>query len=154
MEQKSVAQLKAHAKVTPFGVRPMSRHERLTRWEGLLLREPERRLRTLSQVEFMASSNRRSLRLDGSPLALAFSDWVLRQEGLAGDSYGDIVDFFDLSEHQAHLLVCDCMHGVAVSAARIAHHIGWIKQETAFRRICRHIWDSPTLGTVRRLLRA
>lgn len=90
----------------------LTRRQRLQRWAELLLREDERPLRPLSFVEFYAPAERRRLRTDHSPLAVAYADPVLRNAGLDGDSLGHGQDFFGLSDRDTHYLLCDChWHG-------------------------------------------
>jgi hypothetical protein len=60
------------------------------------------------------------MRVDNSPLTVAFQDPVLRAEGLRGDRVGDALDFFELSEGGLHQLVCYCHFGQTVSAGAVA----------------------------------
>jgi hypothetical protein len=41
-------------------------------------------------------------------LTVAYEDPVLRGEGLAGDRLGDVLDFFKLTERDAHTAFCSC----------------------------------------------
>lgn len=90
----------------------MTRAERLKRWAELLQAEGRRPLIPLRWVEFYTQAERPRLRQDGSPIALAYADPLLRAQGLAGDTLGDAQAFFGLSEDEAHELLCDChFHG-------------------------------------------
>src|SRR3954447_15754377 len=95
----------------------LSRRERLERWPELLGREPGRRLRALHGIEYGTPYERLTCRADGSPLAVAYADPVLRAAGLEGDTVGDAAEFFDLSHEQLHGLLCFCHHGGTVSAS-------------------------------------
>jgi hypothetical protein len=95
----------------------LSRRERLERWAELLGREPGRRLRALHGIEYGTPYERLTCRADGSPLAVAYADPVLRAAGLEGDTVGDAAEFFDLSHEQLHDLLCFCHHGGTVSAS-------------------------------------
>ena len=78
----------------------MRRRERLARWGDLLAREPQRMLKTLEEIDLRPAAQRAALRADNSPLTIAFADPVLRGEGLKGDTLGDAMAFFEMSEHQ------------------------------------------------------
>jgi hypothetical protein len=122
MEYRNLKQIAREADVHPaIG---MSRRERLERWAELLAQQPERRLRAIGGTEFGTRRERRAKRADGSPLAVAFEDPVLRAEGLLSDRVGDAVDFFELSEGDVHQLVCYCHHGHTVSAGTVAARLG------------------------------
>src|SRR4051812_37738153 len=89
----------------------LSRRERLERWAESLGREPGRRLRALHGIEYGTPYERLTCRADGSPLAVAYADPVLRAAGLEGDTVGDAAEFVDLSHEQLHDLLCFCHHG-------------------------------------------
>jgi hypothetical protein len=95
----------------------LSRRERLERWAESLGREPGRRLRALHGIEYGTPYERLTCRADGSPLAVAYADPVLRAAGLEGDTVGDAAEFFDLSHEQLNDLLCFCHHGGTVSAS-------------------------------------
>jgi hypothetical protein len=118
MKYMNLEQIAREADVHPtVGI---SRRERLERWANLLAQQPERRLCTIEGTEFGARPERLAKRADGSPITVAFQDPVLRAAGLRGDRVGDAVDFFELSEHDVHRLVCYCHHGHTVSAGAVA----------------------------------
>src|SRR3954470_1035334 len=100
-----------------------SRRERLERWAELLEREPDRRLRALHGIEYGTPDERLAYRADGSPLAVAYADPVLRAAGLAGDTVGDAAEFFGLSHGQLHDLLCFCHHGGTVAASTAASQV-------------------------------
>lgn len=106
----------------------MTRRQRLRRWADILAREGDRPLAALRWVEFYADDERKRLRRDGSPLALAFADPMLRAVGLAGDTLGEAQRFFGLSDDEAHRLLCDCHFTGTLtgrSAARRVRTIAW-----------------------------
>ena len=92
----------------------LTRGERLERWADILEREPSRRLHTLEGTEWQLQAQKFLMRADGSPISVAYRDPVLRAAGLKGDTFGDAMRFFELTEHEAHDVVCYCMHGRTV----------------------------------------
>ncbi|MBI5163989.1 MAG: hypothetical protein HY985_08810 [Magnetospirillum sp.] len=102
---------------------PLARSERLNRWADLLDAQAGRPLRALEDVEYVSPSVRRDLRKDESPLALAFADPVLRADGLASDRLGDAMDYFGLTDRQAHWLLCDCHYGGRMTATDVASRV-------------------------------
>ena len=123
MEYKTFDQLRRLADVHAAERRSMTRRERLERWAELLEREPSRRLRSLGEIEFKTKEERRVMRSDNSPLTVAFHDPVLRAEGLASDQLGDAMSFFELTEGQAHRLLCSCMNGWSMEAGSTARKV-------------------------------
>ncbi len=120
MEHKPVEALRALADIHGGVPQVLSRRERLERWAEVLDREPERRLRSLGEIEFVPKAERPALRADDSPLTVAYADPVLRTAGLGSDRLGDAMAFFELSERQAHRLLCSCMNGWRIEAGRVA----------------------------------
>lgn len=100
-----------------------SRSERLGRWADLLDAQAGRPLRALEDVEYVSPAIRRDLRKEDSPLAIAFADAELRADGLKGDRLGDAMDYFGLSERQAHWLLCDCHYGGRMTASEVAARV-------------------------------
>ena len=79
----------------------LTRRERLERWAEALERDPGRRLSTLHEIEHKPRDERRALRVENSPLSVAFADPVLRADGLASDKFGDATDYFELADEVA-----------------------------------------------------
>lgn len=123
MEYKSVEQLRVLADVHAAEKQPMTRRQRLERWAELLDRNPERRLRSLGEIELKAPSERPLMRAPDSPITVAFEDPVLRAEGLAGDRLGDAMTFFDISEDDAHRLLCSCMNGWSMASGKVGKQV-------------------------------
>ena len=123
MEYRTFDQLRRVADVHAAERRSMSRRERLERWAEVLAREPSRRLRSLGEIEFKTKEERTVMRSDGSPLTVAFHDPILRAEGLASDRLGDAISFFELTEGQAHRLLCSCMNGWSMEAGATARKV-------------------------------
>ena len=123
MEHKPLEVLRNVADVHDAGQRFLSRQERLERWAEILERDPQRRLRSLEEIELIPRALKQDHRVDGSPLTVAFEDPVLRAEGLRSDKLGDAVEFFELSERQAHRLLCSCMNGWSMEAGTAARNI-------------------------------
>jgi hypothetical protein len=134
MEYQRLDQVRAHAVVAEARP-PMTREQRLRRWADLLKRVGPRPLEALRWVEFYAEPERRRLRRDGSPIALAFSDPVLRADGLGGDTLGDAQAFFDLSDEEAHQLLCDCHYQGALTGRTAARRVRALARSGMFSRI-------------------
>jgi hypothetical protein len=132
MEHKPFLDLKVVADVTPAESRAsLSREERLARLAEVLERDPHRRLRPLQEIEWKLPHERRALRTDESPLTVAYEDPVLRTEGLAGDRLGDVMDFFQLSEHEAHVAFCSCHLGSSFKAKVAATRVRGLMNGTS-----------------------
>jgi len=125
MEHKSLDKLRDVADVLPnwMNNRPLSKSERLKCWAQALDREGGRQLNTLFQVEYAPAEKRTVMRADDSLLTVAYDDPRLRAEGLAGDTIGDAMRFFGVSERQLHDIVCFCHHGPTISACTAAAQI-------------------------------
>ena len=141
MEHKTLSEIRdvAHV-VRGWGTaKKLSRRERLERWAAVLERDPARPLKPLVRVEFMPKRERLLLRRDESPLAVAFADPVLRTEGLGGDTLGAAMEFFDLSDREAHYLLCDCHYhgGLMMTPETVAKRLHGI----ASRVTLRELWE-------------
>jgi hypothetical protein len=97
----------------------MSRRERLERWARVLERH-DGPVKPFFGIEHLPRGERRALRGEQTPLAVAFADPVLRAEGLKGDSLGEVMGFFELTERQAHRLFCDCHYLGAMTPNAVA----------------------------------
>jgi hypothetical protein len=125
MEHKSLEQLRDQAAVMEIEERvaPSPRDLRRARLERLakVLAEHQGPVALLSRIEYLPEQERIPLRLDNSPLEIAYRDPVLRAQGLKSDSLGDGMAFFDLSSAETHYLLCDCHYsGVAVTGEMLA----------------------------------
>jgi hypothetical protein len=117
------------------GSRPLTKCERLERWAEVLEREGgARRLKTLYQIEYASRAERAALRADDSPLSIAFKDARLRAAGLAGDTIGDAVAFFEVSEMEMHNILCFCHHGETMSAHEAAARVRAAAVRAAWNR--------------------
>ena len=116
MEHRTVEQLRQSATILPQTPvhRPFSKRERLMRWAELL-KQTEGRVRAFEGTEYLRRRERDRLRQDGSALSVAFSDPVLRSQGLPSDRFGDAARFFGLSHRELHDIVCHCLFGSTVS---------------------------------------
>jgi len=114
----------------------MSRRERLERWATDLERY-DGRLKPLMRIEYLPEQERRMLRGDDTPLAVAYKDPVLREEGLASDRLGDAMTFFELTEHEAHHLLCDCHYYGSMTGTSVAARA----RATANKVTVRELWD-------------
>jgi hypothetical protein len=123
MEFKHHDQLRRLADIHVATPPAMTRRERLERWAEILAREPQRRLKTLDEIDLKPEAERAAMRADDSPLALAYADPVLRAQGLEGDRLGDAMKFFDLSEYDAHWVLCSCLNGRTMESGRAAQRV-------------------------------
>lgn len=108
MKHQPIHDIDALADIAQVEAPTLSRRERLQRWADLLSQEPDRRLKALSRVEFYTEAERALLRGENTPISVAAADPVLREAGLHGDTLGDAQGFFELSDAEAHMLLCDC----------------------------------------------
>ena len=128
MEHRPLSELSTVADVkVPKQTPALSKRERLDRWIELLERDPDRVLRTLDEIEWKPKAERLAMRADNSALTIAYADPVLRAEGLASDRFGDAVKFFDISEHDAHIILCSCHGGESMRAEEAARRVRGIR---------------------------
>jgi hypothetical protein len=124
MEHKRLDQLRSVADVQKDKpTRTLSRQERIDRWIHLLERDPHRRLTALDEIEYKPAAERALVRADNSPISVALADPMLRSEGLEGDRLGDALNFFEMTEHQAHHALCSCLGGRTMDAAAFAQRL-------------------------------
>lgn len=121
MRHKSIDDLRHEAEVEPIALR-MDRRQKLMRWAELLEATP-RRLRSLLEVELLPQAEQAAARADGSALSVAYADPDLRAAGLASDRFGDARDFFELSDREAHLILCSCLLGREPTSQRVAAEV-------------------------------
>jgi hypothetical protein len=141
MERKTVDELKRIAEIhCPL----MSKQQRLMRWADLLERQGTRILVSLSGVEYVPPQERAEMQVDNSALSVAFEDPVLRAEGLKSDKFGDAVNFFELSDHEVHQVVCYCHHGPEVDARTVAGAVRYLAARTG--RAAARGWISENIG--------
>lgn len=136
MQYQRLDQVRAHAAVAEARP-PMTREQRLRRWADVLKRTGSRPLEALRWVEFYAEPERRRLRRDGSPIALAFADPVMRADGLAGDTLGDAQLYFGLSDDDAHQLLCDCHYQGTLTGRTAARRVRGMSHTGVFGRVLR-----------------
>jgi hypothetical protein len=124
MDHRSISELGEIARVFPEQTTPWQRRrERLERWAALLDRQPGT-ARLFSSIEYMPREQRALIRADRSPLTIAYQDPLFRAQGLRTDRLGDAMAFFDLSQGEAHHLLCDCHYGSsAVDTGTIARRV-------------------------------
>lgn len=133
MEYRRVSDVAQVAQVFRAGTpRKMSRPEKLERWAALLEQNLDCRLRPLVQIEFLKRDERLRARADGSPLSIAHDDPILREQGLTGDTVGDAMAFFGLSEGEIHYLLCDCHYHGMMTSATVAERLRGMTRKTSF----------------------
>lgn len=125
MEYKNLEQIRDLAEVRAdlAPLKSMTHRERLQRWAEVLQRHEGRQLRSLMGTEFVSRDERAKMRIDNSPLTVAFEDPILRAEGLKSDKFGDAVEFFGIGENDTHNLVCYCRHGRTMMAEAVARDV-------------------------------
>jgi hypothetical protein len=124
MEHKSLEQLRDRAAVVELEKRvaPSPRELRRMRLKRLaeVLAQHAGPVTLLTRIEYLPEQDRLPLRIENSPLEIAYRDPVLRGQGLAGDRLGDGITFFDLSPAEAHYLLCDCHYSGMITGDMIA----------------------------------
>lgn len=136
MKHERVEELKSRAAIfsSKSEVQRMSRHERIERW-ATLLEKHEDRLLPFVRTEYLSSEMRKSLRADNSPLALAFSDPVFRDDGLSNDTLGEGIAYFGLNEQKAHRLLCDCHYSGTMTGKEVASRLRSAAQPSLAERL-------------------
>jgi len=144
MEHKPLNDLSNVADLVPeMPKASLTRCERLERWIEVLDREPGRALKTLHEIEHKPRDARRASRVDNSPLSVAFDDPILRADGLASDRLGDAVDYFELSDEEAHRAFCSCFYGESMTAGAVAGRLRSITNPALAAPLA--IWGVGTL---------
>lgn len=111
MERRAIQELARKARVYgPEYAEWALRRRRLERLAELL-ESTEGPVRLFSTMECYSKRERLALRLERSPLSLAWQDAQFRRDGLRGDSVGEGMAYFNLSMREAHGLLCDCGYG-------------------------------------------
>jgi hypothetical protein len=108
--------------VRDHGLARMSRRERIERWASTL-ENYNGPLNALWRIEYLPDQEMRAYRTPNSPMTIAFRDPVLREEGLNSDELGAAMDFFEMSDDDAHRLLCDCHYLGAMTGKRLASHL-------------------------------
>lgn len=122
MEFKSLDDLRSIADVTP-ALAKLTRAQKIAIWVDALNKNQARLLHPLPEIEWVAPAQRAALRVEGSPLTIAFSDPRLRAAGLLSDRLGDGLAFFDMTEAEAHDALCSCRYGRTMTAGAAAKRI-------------------------------
>jgi hypothetical protein len=112
------------AEVVPSldGIVTLSRHERLMRWADALQSHGQS-LNALREIEYLSPEERRAYRDANTPLTVAYKDPVLREAGLGDDSLGSAMDFFEMTDEDAHRLLCDCHYMGTMTGTTLANRI-------------------------------
>lgn len=136
MLHQGLDELRLKADVVPLEPeRPrLSRGERLERWAEVLEQHPGPMM-PFYRVESYAWPERRDLRGDETPVAVAFRDPVMRADGLEGDTLGNACTYFELSDGQAHRLLCDCHYRGTMTGAKVAAHLRVVANGSLMQRL-------------------
>ena len=117
MKHMPVSEISRMADLHAVPIRPpMTRVERLERWADALDHEPDRVLTSIEEIEWKPEVERGDMRAESSALTVAFEDPVLRAEGLASDRLRGAIEFFRLTDDEAHLALCSCVYGRTMQA--------------------------------------
>lgn len=121
MEHRTLDEIKRTALTAPLetSAPKMSRREKLERWAALLERHSGPLL-PLMRVEYLPEYARKMLRGDDTPLTVAYKDPHLQAEGLKSDRLGDGMTFFELTDQEAHHLLCDCHYCGTMTGENVA----------------------------------
>jgi D-serine deaminase-like pyridoxal phosphate-dependent protein len=139
MRHSSIDDLRQQADVEPV-VLPMDRRTKLLRWAELLETQP-RRVQALIEIEWQPRAERAAARADRSAIAVAFADPALRAAGLAGDRFGDAQAFFELSDRDAHAILCSCRLGAEPMSGRVAAELRRVAdREALWEAISARLW--------------
>ena len=98
-------------------------------------------------IECPSKQERALLREIGTPLTVAYGDFVLREVGLASDRLGDATAFFDLANGQAHYLLCNCYYRDSMTTGVVAARVHSVANQITVREVWRKI--RSTLGAAR-----
>ena len=140
MKHSTFDQLKYSATITetPALAQRDVRRQRLLRLATLLDNHPGP-IMLFRGLEFLKDSDRASLRCDNSPFSIAFADPITRRDGLASDEYGQGIQYFGLTDDQAHHLLCDChFHSRLPSAQMIACRV----RVLAYQKTLQERWET------------
>ncbi len=121
---------------------PLTRKEKLERW-ATVLEQHRGPLKVLHRIEYLSSEQRAALRSDDSALSIAFADPVLRAAGLSDDRLGEAIGFFEITEDEAHHLLCDCHYHGPMTSSGLASRV----RVTARHVTMRQMWDKAR-GTI------
>ena len=141
MKHETLDELKLRAELLPADgeITKMSRRERLRRWADVLDQHPGQ-LRPFIRIEYLSPRERRELRGEDTPLALAFRDPILRADGLKSDSLGDGLAYFEIPEQMGHRLLCDCHYSGTMTGENVASRVRAIARGGVFQQI----WEWAT----------
>ena len=130
MEHKPISELSNVADLVPeTQKRLLTRRERLEWWIEVLDRDPGSALKTLQAIEHKPRDARRASGWITLP-SVAFNDPILRADGLASDRLGDVSDYFELSDEEAHRAFCSCFYGESMTAGAVAGRLRSIAKPT------------------------
>ena len=127
----------------------LNRVERLRRWADAL-EAHDGPLNALRQIEYLPRAERRAYRAPETPMTVAYLVPDLRAAGLEGDTLGEAMEFFSMSNEDAHRLLCDCHYQGTMTGAglaeRIRHYARAVERGNLFQRAARMLrgWMTPS----------
>lgn len=131
MHQRLTADQIAALDATAPTATAMTRTEKLERWATLLAKY-NYDIVLGDRLERRHPDDLKASAWPGSPMAIAFGDKTLKAAGLAGDTVGDAMNFFELTAEDIHALSCNC-GGVATGENMAARVRGFIQQTAVGR---------------------
>jgi len=118
----------------------MTRVQRLRLWADALEAHGGA-LNALRQIEYLPRAERRAYRGPDTPMTVAYLMPDLKEAGLKGDTLGEAMDFFGMSNEDAHRLLCDCHYQGAMTgpglAQRIRYYARAVERGNIFQRAAR-----------------
>lgn len=150
MKHTTLEEITKIAEVAPIETKDRwsRRRERLERL-ATLLDEHKGGIRLFSMMEYAPAKQRVKMRLDNSPLFIAFQDPQFRKEGLKSDVLGDAIEFFDLSMREAHHMLCDCHYVGSITPGMVATRARALAQKTTlaerWQQLRHRLWGRPAM---------
>jgi hypothetical protein len=140
MKHKSLLEMAEVAQIAPVEQNKDAKSLRRQRLERFakLLDEYQGRIHLFSMLEYAPARQRMEMRLDDSPLTVAYRDGEFRRQGLNSDRVGDAMAFFEISAREAHHLLCDCHYTGSKAPGVIAGRA----RSLAEKRTWGEIWQS------------
>ncbi len=129
MKHQSPEDLHASAGILDLAdaITVLNRRQKIERW-AVVLDQHGGPLNAPRGIEYLPDAQRRAYHNSNSPISVAFNDPLLRAAGLAGDTLGDAMDFFEFNSNDAHQLLCDCHYLGAMTghglARRLRQYVG------------------------------
>ena len=127
MEHQVLDVLRQRAAVLDTPLALSSKKARLLRWADLLEQQTDAEATLVHGFEFgyqrIAVLKEQWCGDHCSPFRVAFLDPALRSEGFVSGTYKEAIQFFQLSNREAHYLLCDCHYAPGATFGNIARRV-------------------------------